>query len=296
MDLTQIQTFVAVIEERGVSSAARRLGIAKSVCSRRLSELEADLGAQLVRRTTRTVTPTDLGMDYFDQCRDILRRIEEANALVSEATTTIAGPLRITAPLAFTTPPFQPILESFIQKFPRVRFDLHLSDAREDLVASGFDAGIRVGELPDSALISKKIGETRLLVCASPNYLKSHGTPAHPDDLGDHQCLMYTNLSSGSIWTFEKSGTKYRKRLNAHVKSNNDEFLCALAEADHGVVCLPDFVTRAGVDAGRLVPLFCDYESTRHGIYVVFPKRRHLSATVRAFVDHVTAYLSTSFQ
>lgn len=296
MDLTRIQTFIAVIEERGVSAAARRLGIAKSVCSRRLSELEADLGAQLVRRTTRSITPTDLGMDYFDQCRDILRRVEDANALISRATTKIAGPLRITAPLAFTSSRFQPIVGSFVRRFPRVGLDLHLSDARDDLVASGFDAGIRIGELSDSALISKKIGKTQLLVCASPDYLESHGRPNHPDDLGDHQCLMYTNLSSGSTWTFEKSGTKYRKRLTAHVKSNNGDFLCDLSQQGHGIVCLPDFITQTGLDAGRLVPLFGDFGCASHGIYVVFPKRRHLSATVRAFIDHVSETLSAGLR
>lgn len=301
MDLVHMRTFAAVIEERGITAAARRLGCAKSVCSRRLSELEADLGAQLVRRTTRSVTPTDLGMDYFDQCRDILQRVDRAAALVTEAASEVSGPLRVTAPLAFTGPRFQPMLEAFITRYEKVRLHMHFSDAREDLFASGFDAGIRIGELADSALISKKVGECRLLVCASPGYLAAHGTPSHPDELNQHQCLMYTNLSSGSIWTFDSAGGdkagdtgggKIRKRLSAHVKSNNGGFLCDLAEAGDGIVRLPDFIVQNAIDAGRLELLFAGFAGASHGLHVIYPERRNLGATVRAFIDHITENLA----
>ncbi len=288
MDLVHMRTYVAVVEERGFSAAARRLGIAKSICSRRVAELETELGVQFVRRTTRSVMPTDLGMEYFDHCRDILNRVEEANALASTAAAAVRGNLRIAGPVSFTGSQFEPVFDSFIQRYPLIRLEVHLSDAREDLVSSGFDAGIRVGNLGDSTLVSKRIGETRLIACAAPDYLAAQGVPRHPEELGNHRCLMYTNLASGSVWVFERNGKKIRKRITGQVKSNNGEFLRAMAGRGHGVALLPDFIVGPLIDDGRLVPVFGDYTTATQGVHVVFPERKNLCAMVRAFIDHVS--------
>ncbi|MGB1027604.1 MAG: LysR family transcriptional regulator, partial [Rhodospirillaceae bacterium] len=292
MDLVQIRTFMAIIEEKGLSAAARRLGINKSICSRRLGELETSLGVQLVRRSSRSVNPTDLGSLFYGQCQEILRQVETATALVTGAHAEVSGPLRITAPMVFNGPRFQPILHSFVARYDKVQLYLHFSDAREDLLASGFDAGIRIGELSDSALISKKVGSSRLLVCAAPSYLAERGVPEHPDALNEHECLMYSHLSGGSSWVFERDGEKLRKRLTAATSSNNGEFLCGLAEAGAGIVRLPDFIVQPALDAGRLRVLLADFASPRHGIYIIYPERRHLGASVRAFIDHVAAGLA----
>jgi len=292
-DLIHMQTFVTIVEERGISAAARRLGIAKSVCSRRLAEIEDSVGAQLVRRTTRSVTPTELGVSYHDRCRAILQQVEEAHQFVTSSTQEVGGPLRITLPTSFTAPHFSKMIAGFMDRFPKVRLEIHLSDMRDDFVAAGYDAGIRIGRLPDSTLISRQIGETALVFCAAPAYLKAHGTPKHPDELTDHTCLLYTYLSSGSTWVINHKGQTIRKRLNAEFKTNNSALLNALAVAGQGIIMVPDFIAAEDIKAGRLTTLFGKNSGLRHGIHIVYPARRHVSATQRAFIDYMAAAISS---
>ncbi len=289
-----METFTAIVEERGISAAARRLGIAKSVCSRRLAEIEDIVGAQLVRRTTRSVTPTDLGLAYYDKCRAILQQVEEAHQLVTSSTQEVGGPLRITVPTSFTAPRFSTMVAGFITQYPNVRLEVHLSDTRDDFVTAGYDAGIRIGRLPDSSLISRQIGETELLFCAAPSYLKAHGTPKHPDDLTNHTCLLYTYLASGSTWVINHKGQTIRKRLNASFKTNNSGLLNAMAVAGKGIIMVPDFIAAPDIKAGNLVTLFGKGSGLRHGIHIVYPARRHVSATQRAFIDYMAAAISSS--
>lgn len=293
-DLTHMRTFVTIVEERGISAAARRLGIAKSVCSRRLREIEDVVGAQLVRRTTRSVTPTELGIAYYDRCCLILQQVDEAHQLITSGTQEVGGPLRITVPTSFTAPRFSNMIARFMALHPKVRLEVHLSDTRDDLVASGFDVGIRIGRLPDSSLISRQIGETQLLFCAAPTYLRAHGTPKHPEELSDHTCLLYTYLASGSTWVINHKGQTIRKRLNAGFKTNNSALLNALAVAGQGIIMVPDFIAAPDIEAGNLVTLFSRDSGLRHGIHVVYPARRHVSATQRAFIDYMATAISSS--
>lgn len=287
MSLAQLRSFVAVVEENGFSAAARRLGISKSICSKHVSDLEAELGVQLVQRTTRRVAPTDLGVEYFDHCREVLTRLEDANAAVSSNAAEVQGRLRITAPLSFTETRMEAILVEFVAKYPKIRLDLHLSDHQEDLVAAGFDAAIRIGELTDSSLIARKIGEANLIVCAAPDYLATHGTPKHPDELSSHRCLVYSNLTSGGNWYFEKNGAKSRKGLRGLIRSNNGGFLRNAALSGLGIVMLPDFIVGEAVAVGGLIEVLTDYSKASHHVYVVYPQRRNLCASVRAFIAHV---------
>ncbi|MEM7440441.1 MAG: LysR family transcriptional regulator, partial [Pseudomonadota bacterium] len=160
MDMVHMQTFVAVIEENGFTAAANRLGIAKSVCSRRITDLETDLGAQLVHRTTRSVTPTDIGQDYYQSCLDILERIDAANEAAKGASRAVAGRLRLTVPTMYTNAVLLTQLHGFMDKNPDVDLHLHLLDSRVDLISEGFDAAVRIGKLDDSGLYVKKIGTT----------------------------------------------------------------------------------------------------------------------------------------
>ncbi|MGB0749676.1 MAG: LysR family transcriptional regulator [Magnetospiraceae bacterium] len=292
IDLVHMQTFVAVVEEKGFSAGARRLGVAKSLCSKRINDLEEQLGVRLLHRTTRAVTPTDMGVTYLSQCRDILAAVDTANASVSTAAQEIAGPLRLTLPLSFSDSRLEPILDAFMRLYPRVSLDLQLSDARVDLVSAGFDAGIRIGDLTDSSLVARKVGETQLILCAAPEYLNQRGAPETPEDLNDHDCLLFTNLASRSVWVFERDEEKIRKRVRARAKSDNGALLRGMAIAGHGIAMLPGFLVGPCVDDGRLQQVMPDYQTARFGIHVVYPARRNLRATVRAFVDHMANSLA----
>lgn len=186
MDIVHLKTFVAVIEEKSFTAAAQRLGIAKSVCSRRISELETDLSAQLVHRTTRSVVPTDAGLTYYGNCLDILKQLDDANYAVKTGASIVAGRLKLSLPANYCQYVLAPKLESFMQKYPDVEMRLDLSDNIVDLVSGGFDAAVRIGALADSTLYARKIGEMNLICCASPEYLAQNGTPISIDDLGAH--------------------------------------------------------------------------------------------------------------
>ncbi|MFK5996813.1 MAG: LysR family transcriptional regulator [Rhodobacterales bacterium] len=287
MDIVHLKTFVAVVEERSFTGAASRLGVAKSVCSRRISELETDLSTQLVNRTTRSVVPTQAGLCYYQNCLDILDKLEAANQLAKNEASHVAGRLKLSLPMDYCQIVLLPKLENFAKTYPEVQLMLELSDAYVDLVSGGFDAAVRVGMLGDSGLYARKIGQTRSICCASPAYLAKHGTPKSVDDLPDHQCLRYSNLSSGSEWVFYKDGTEIRKRVQGRFSANNGIYHKSLALSGHGIVVLPDFIAQDAVETGDLIPILTDYDPIISGIHVVYPEKKNMRAVLRAFIEHL---------
>ncbi len=287
MDIVHLKTFVAVVEERSFTGAASRLGVAKSVCSRRISELETDLSTQLVNRTTRSVVPTQAGLRYYQNCLDILDKLKAANQLAKNETSHVAGRLKLSLPMDYCQIVLLPKLENFAKTYPEVQLMLELSDAYVDLVSGGFDAAVRVGMLGDSGLYARKIGQTRSICCASPAYLAKHGTPKSVDDLPDHQCLRYSNLSSGSEWVFYKDGTEIRKRVQGRFSANNGIYHKSLALSGHGIVVLPDFIAQDAVETGDLIPILTDYDPIISGIHVVYPEKKNMRAVLRAFIEHL---------
>lgn len=240
-----MQTFVRVVEAGSISAAAERLGVAKSAVSRRLSDLEARLGVQLLRRTTRRLNLTDTGRGFYDRCQRILADLEEAEAAVSQAHATLRGRLRVAAPLSFGLRHLGPAITEFMQQHPQVDFDLDFNDRQVDLLAEDIDVAIRIARLEDSSLIARRLWSSRLVLCASPGYLQAHGTPSTPEDLVAHRALVYSHSQDDPT------------QLTLHGDGGRE----------HRVRVLPAY--RAGeVNA-----------------YAVYPQTRHLSQRVRAFVD-----------
>ncbi len=287
MDIVHLKTFVAVVEEKSFTGAASRLGVAKSVCSRRLSELETDLSSQLVNRTTRSVVPTDAGLQYYQNCIDILDQLDAANQQAKNETSVVSGRLKLSLPLDYCQIVLLPKLESFAKTYPETQLMLELSDAYVDLVSGGFDAAVRVGTLSDSGLYARKIGQMHSVCCASPAYLSEHGTPQSVDDLSDHQCLRYSNLSSGSEWMFYKDGVEIRKRVQGRFTANNGMHHKGLAINGHGIVYLPDFIAQDALDSGELVSILTDYDTLTFDIHVVYPEKKNMRAVLRAFIEHL---------
>ncbi len=287
MDIVHLKTFVAVVEEKSFTAAAARLGVAKSVCSRRLSELETDLSAQLVNRTTRSVVPTQAGLEYYQNCLDILSQLEDANQTAKNDAITVSGRLKLSLPIDYCQCVLFPKLESFAKSYPDTELAVDLSDNFVDLISGGFDAAVRIGKLSDSGLYTRKIGEMKLVLCASPEYLAQNGTPVNVDDLSNHQCLLYSNSATGSEWVFFNDGVEIRKRVHGRFSANNGMHQKTLALNHHGLVYLPDFIAREALETGDLVQVLGDYDQISTDVQIIFPEKKNMRAVLRAFIEHL---------
>lgn len=281
-----MQTFMRVVEAGSISGAAERLGVAKSAVSRRLSELEARLGVQLLRRTTRRLNLTDSGRGFYDRCQRILADLEEAEAAVSQAHATLRGRLRVAAPLSFGLRHLGPAITEFMQQHPQVDFDLDFNDRQVDLLAEDIDVAIRIARLEDSSLIARRLWSSRLVLCASPGYLQAHGTPSVPEDLVKHRALIYSNAPDPTLLILQdERGHEHRLHMPARLRANNGDFLREVAVAGEGLLLSPSFIVHESLRNGELVRVLPAYRAGEVNAYAVYPQTRHLSQRVRAFVD-----------
>lgn len=287
MDIVHLKTFIAVVEEKSFTAAAARMGVAKSVCSRRVSELETDLSAQLVNRTTRSVVPTETGLAYYKKCLDILDRLESANQVAKSEAVVVAGRLKLSLSIDYCQNVLAPKLESFAKAYPDVELILDLSGGIVDLISGGFDAAIRIGKLADSTLYAQKIGQMKTVCCASPSYLAQNGTPKNVDDLAEHQCLMYSNSTTGRDWVFYQDGKELRKRVSGRFSVNSGGYQKDLAINGHGITYLPDFIASDAIESGDLVPILGDYDNLTLDIQVVYTEKKNMRAVLRAFIEHI---------
>ena len=287
MDVVHMKTLIAVVEESGFTSAAGRLGIAKSVCSRRITDLETDLGVQLVNRTTRSVVPTELGRVYYDDCVDIVARIDAAVHAAKSSNSAISGRLRLSVPSSYLNAVLAVQLDDFMQQNLDVDLVLNLSSNRVDLISGGFDAAIRIGVLDDSTLFARKIGITSILMCAAPSYIKKHGEPADFDDLTNHQCILYNNYASGSEWVAMHNGQQVRKRIVGRYSSNSGHYNRSLAINGQGIAVLPDFIVGDAFEKGTLIPILEDFNFPQLDINVLYPQKRNMPASLRALISHL---------
>ncbi|MDA5193158.1 LysR family transcriptional regulator [Govanella unica] len=282
--LTAMQVFAAVVDEGSFSAAAARLNMAKSAVSTLVKTLEAELGVTLLNRTTRKVSLTEAGQRYKDRAEQILSDVEDADREAAALTATPRGTLRVSAGVSFGTQELGKVVATFLATYPEVRIDLQLTDRFVDLLDEGFDLAVRIGELRDSSLIARKLTSARRLTCASPDYLEAHGTPQHPNDLRQHNCLGY----SGGGWSFQEQGRPLIPALEGRLIGNNGDVLCAAAVAGSGIVFAPSFILGDDIRAGRLVPILTAYEAPPVGIYAIYPPSRHISAKLRAFIDSLS--------
>jgi DNA-binding transcriptional LysR family regulator len=288
--LQDMHALVEVITNGGFARAARRLGVAKSIVSRRIARIEAELGTTLLNRTTRGITPTEAGLEFSERAQRILDDLAEARDIVSCQNGEVAGRLRVSLPLSFGLRHMTPLLTALHAAHPRLELDVSYDDSVVDLLAERFDAAIRIGKLPDSTLVARRVAPISLIVVASPAYLKKHRTPRVPQDLSAHECLVYTGSREKQAWRFQSG----RRRLSffpvGRFQSDNGEGLIQAAEAGLGVAALPDFIVSDSIKAGLLVPLLADYSLQEGAIYVVRPPGRIAAAKTRAFVDAVVEH------
>lgn len=284
--LAALEAFVRVAEARSFSEAGRRLGASKSVISRQVSALEAELGVRLFQRTTRSLTLTEAGEGYFQRTARILADLDEANAMVSNLQAAPRGRLRVNAPMSFGFLHLGAAIPDFVARYPEVDVDMTMSDRFVDLIEEGFDVAVRIARLTDSSLIARRLAPMRLVVCASPDYLARRGTPHKPADLAAHECLSYGNIAPTDEWRLKDAdGQPLTVEVKGRLRANNGDALRAAALKGLGVIYQPTFMVGDDLRAGTLVEVMHGYARTDSAVHAVYPHARHLSPKVRAFVD-----------
>jgi DNA-binding transcriptional LysR family regulator len=281
-----IRVFSQVVESGSFSAAAARLGLSATAASRYVAELETHLQTRLLNRTTRRVSLTESGRAFYERSVQLLADLEEAEQEALRAAIVPRGTIKLTTAVNFGVRHVAPAIAAFIALHAEVRFDVSLSDRIVDLVEEGFDLAIRIGAPGAENIVARKVGETRLVPCASPGYLKAHGAPQVPEDLARHHCLTYEYVTPRNLWRFrDASGKERAVRVSGNLHSNNGDLLAEAAAQGAGVVFEPAFIVGPEVRAGRLVPLLQEFVAPPLPIYAVYPSRKHLSAKVRLFVD-----------
>lgn len=284
--LDSMRAFARVVEEGGFAAAARKMGLSRSVVNKSVIRLEHALGTQLLRRSTRKVTPTEAGLAFYDRSVQILSDLEEAVTAVTELQERPTGNLRINAPMSFGTMHLSSVITEFMARHPDVHVELVLNDRFIDPIEEGFDVTLRAAEPTASAsLISRTIVSVRRVLCASPAYLGAAGEPGNPRDLKRHRCLHYGYLGSGSQWRLAGAGSDHPYTINCVMWSNNGEILKNAAIADQGIALLPTFIVGEALQAGQLRTVLTDYTPPEITLSALYPRHRHLSAKVRLFVE-----------
>ncbi|MFK3972076.1 LysR family transcriptional regulator [Pseudomonas sp. NPDC087358] len=281
--LEAMAMFVRVVERGSFSAVARELGTTQPTVSKQIGALEQRLGGRLIARSTRQLSLTDEGQRYYQQCRDILAAVDNAEHSFQTGREGVAGPLRIASSVSFGRLQIAPRLREFVQRYPQVTIDLRLSDQNVDLVGEGIDAAIRIGELKDSTLIARQIGLTRRLTVASPEYLKRHPAPQEPADLARHNCILFNLLARFDTWTFDAG--LHQVQVQGNVRSNNSEAIRQMVLSGLGISLSPSWLYGEDLDAGRVVQVLTGYTPSALPIHAVSPPNRRQSARVRAFVD-----------
>jgi DNA-binding transcriptional LysR family regulator len=280
MELEDLQTFVAVADAGGVSPGARRLGVSKSIVSRRLFRLEEQLGVQLLARTTRGAALTEAGVTFRDHAARVVAEIDIAREAILP-TGDLHGQLRVAAPLSFGTTHLAPVLAELARRHPLLSVITLYGDRFVDIVADGFDCAVRVGYLSDSNLIARRIGPIQGKLVASPAYIKEHGEPETPDEVMRHQAL----LQGTEAWHFIDGDKKITIHPQGRFKADNGVALTTAAIAGIGIAALPDFLTEAALASGALVPVMSRFPVPEAGIFLVRPPGRHPPRKVRVFTD-----------
>jgi len=279
--------FARVVESNSFTGAARRLGMSKAAVSKQVSKLEERLGARLLNRTTRRLSLTEVGAAFYERCARIVAEAEDAELAVTRLNATPRGTLKIDAPVNFGMQYLAPLLPPFMLRNPELRVDVSFNDNFIDLIEEGCDLAVRIGQLPDSSLVARKLAETKSVICAAPSYWDRSGRPSHPAELADHDCFGYSYLATGNEWRLQGPEGPVSVRVSGSLATNNGDVLRQAAVAGLGVVAMPVFMVCDDLRSGRLEPVLRDWEPPTRGIHAVYPHNRHLSAKVRAFIDHL---------
>ena len=292
--LTEMEAFANVVDQGGFTDAAKKMGISKSAVSKHVSSLEARLGARLLNRTTRRVSPTEIGLAYYDRARRVLNDAGEADALVTSMQSAPSGTLRVSVATDFGVNHLSPILSDFLKDYPDITVNMVLNNRYVELISEGFDVAIRIGELEDSTLRARKLAETTRRMIASPSYFATHGRPQKIDDLNLHKLLHYSSQSNGSVWKLTSpTGEKRQVRTAGWLSVNDGQSLLNAAIAGLGIAYLPNYLYAQAMEDGLIEEAMPALPVETQGIYAVYPPGRFTQPKVRAFIDFLVKAFSS---
>lgn len=285
-----LDAFTAVVESGTFSAAGERLGIAKSVVSRRISQLESRLGSRLMNRTTRRLALTDAGKNFYQRAVQILADLNDAEQSVTKETAELRGSIKLAAPLSFGLSHLSNAITDFLSEHPAIELNLDLNDRNINLVEDGFDMAVRIGELKDSTLVARRLGIARYVTCASPAYLQQFGEPARPEDLHQHIGLQYSNVTYKQLWRYvSPEGKTIFAQPQIRIRSNNGDALAAAAVAGLGITTGPTFILGRYIKENSLVELLHEYQRPATGIHAVYPPGRLMPKRVQVFTDFLAS-------
>ena len=292
--LQAMQVFVRVVETGGMTRAADSLQMPKATATTLIQQLEAVLGVKLLNRTTRSVSVTTDGAAYYQRCVAILAQVRETEESLTQRHATPGGRLRVDVQTLMARLVIVPALSSFFARYPDIELQLGCSERRADLIEEGIDCALWSGELEDSTLIARRVGQLYFGTCASPSYLAAHGQPRHPDELKAHRCINHFSPRTGKIfdWVFAKNGERIQTSLHGSIALDDENSYVAAAEAGLGVAQIPAFVLKEAMERGSLDLLLGDWFPEPAPLNIVYPENRHLSSKIRVFVDWVAELFS----
>lgn len=291
--LTEMEAFATVVDQGGFTDAAKKMGISKSAVSKHVSALEARLGARLLNRTTRRVSPTEIGLAYYDRARRVLNDAGDADALVTSMQSAPSGLLRISVATDFGVNLLSPMLGDFLTEYPDITVNMVLNNRYVELISEGFDLAIRIGELEDSSMRARKLTETSNRIIASPSYFQKYGRPMRIEDLNDHRLLHYSNQASGNAWKITgPSGEKRVIRSAGWLTVNDGQSLMNAAISGLGIAYLPQFLCAEALRDGLVQEAIPNLPVESMGVFAVYPPGRFTQPKVRAFIDFLARRFS----
>jgi len=292
-NLTDIAVFVEVVKADSFTTAAKELDLSRSVVSKYITRLEQRLGVRLLNRTTRRLSLTEAGRQFFQQSQSALMQLENAEGEILAMQAEPRGLLRISVPSSFGIMHLAPLMPQFQKIYPDLKLDLSINDKIVDIVDEGIDIAIRIGELPDSTLIAKRIAQCRYVVCASPTYFEQHDKPIIPEDLTQHNCLLFQFWNTPNQWQFLSKDNQFIDvKVRGEVVSNNSLALRKIMLNNGGISMAPTFLVGDDIKNGHLISVLSDCHIKPLSIYAVYPHRQYLTAKVRAFLEFLSSQIN----
>ena len=289
-DLNDIAVFVKVAQFQSFSRAARALGMPVSTVSRRIAELEGALGVTLLQRTTRKLTLTSQGRDYFDQCSEPLSMLADAERVLTRTQRLPEGFLRVSVPVALGQDPFLEFVSDFLNIHPRIKVDLFITNLFLDLIAENIDVSIRYGDLKDSTLVAQKLGSQIRYVVASPDYLRDRTPPNKPEDLSSHRCVLLNARNNEAEWELVGGRKRSSISVSGPIASRDFSSVSSFVYRGHGIGFLPSTYCDAKIETGELVRLLPDWTSEQVGIHAVYPTRNFLPSRLQLFLEALKSW------
>jgi DNA-binding transcriptional LysR family regulator len=286
-DLNGMMLFAAVVRANGFSQAARDIGQPKSTISRKVAQLEEELGVRLLQRDTRNISLTQVGALFFQHCDSISQEVEAAKAIIENTHTDVSGSLRIAIPVSFSQEVIGHLCSSFMRLYPNIELDIQFTDSDVGLVGEGYDIALKYGPLQSSDLVARLLFERQPILVAGPNYLKKYGVPATPQELSKHQGILLGTTLSAPIWSLGKGNRKIMATFNRKVRVNSAKMVKRFALDDYGIALLSNTSCKQEIASGSLVPILQEWPMDPIKVYGVYSSRRQLASNISAFLDFV---------